>query len=72
MSLQALIFDVDSTLAEIKEIQRKAFKRLKEAQLFIADEVLAKHDKNYMPSEVVNALKKTHEEGTGSANGTGQ
>ena len=40
-------------------------------QLFVADEVLAKHDENYMPPEVAAALKKTHEEGT-SANGTEQ
>jgi cytochrome c-type biogenesis protein CcmE len=37
-------------------------------QLFVASEVLAKHDENYMPPEVADALKKTHEEGTaGSA-----
>ena len=36
--------------------------------VFIASEVLAKHDENYMPPEVADALKKTHEEGTaGSA-----
>ena len=33
-------------------------------QLFVASEVLAKHDENYMPPEVADALKKTHEEGT--------
>jgi cytochrome c-type biogenesis protein CcmE len=37
-------------------------------QLFVASEVLAKHDENYMPPEVADALKKTHDEGTaGSA-----
>ena len=40
-------------------------------QLFVADEVLAKHDENYMPPEVAAALKKTHEEGT-SASGAEQ
>lgn len=30
---------------------------------FIADEVLAKHDENYMPPEVAEALEKGHEEG---------
>ncbi|TCK18604.1 cytochrome c-type biogenesis protein CcmE [Thiogranum longum] len=29
--------------------------------VFIADEVLAKHDENYMPPEVADALKKSHE-----------
>ena len=29
--------------------------------VFIAQEVLAKHDENYMPPEVAEALKKTHE-----------
>ena len=38
--------------------------RLQDDQLFVADEVLAKHDENYMPPEVADALKKTHEDGT--------
>jgi cytochrome c-type biogenesis protein CcmE len=38
--------------------------RLNDDRLFIADEVLAKHDENYMPPEVADALKATHEEGT--------
>lgn len=29
--------------------------------VFVADEVLAKHDENYMPPEVKDSLKKTHE-----------
>jgi cytochrome c-type biogenesis protein CcmE len=37
--------------------------QLGDQQLFIADEVLAKHDENYMPPEVADALKKTHDEG---------
>ena len=32
--------------------------------IFMADEVLAKHDENYMPPEVADALKKGHEEGS--------
>jgi cytochrome c-type biogenesis protein CcmE len=28
--------------------------------VFTADEVLAKHDENYMPPEVAQSLKKTH------------
>ncbi len=31
--------------------------------VFVADEVLAKHDENYMPPEVADALKKAHKEG---------
>ena len=31
--------------------------------VFIADEVLAKHDENYMPPEVAEALEKSHEQG---------
>ncbi len=30
---------------------------------FVADEVLAKHDENYMPPEVQEALDKAHEDG---------
>mgnify|MGYP001822027085 FL=1 len=30
---------------------------------FVADEVLAKHDENYMPPEVAEALEKGHQEG---------
>jgi len=33
-------------------------------QLFVASEVLAKHDENYMPPEVADALQKTHEAAT--------
>lgn len=33
--------------------------RLNAAGLFVADEVLAKHDENYMPPEVAEALKKS-------------
>ncbi|RTZ71528.1 MAG: cytochrome c maturation protein CcmE [Gammaproteobacteria bacterium] len=31
--------------------------------VFIADEVLAKHDENYMPPEVAEALEKGHQKG---------
>ena len=31
--------------------------------VFVADEVLAKHDENYMPPEVADALSKAHAEG---------
>lgn len=42
--------------------------RLRADGVFVATEVLAKHDENYMPPEVVDALKRTgnwHEPGTG-------
>jgi cytochrome c-type biogenesis protein CcmE len=40
---------------------------------FRADEVLAKHDENYMPPEVADAIKKSGEwrGGTGDGNGYG-
>lgn len=31
--------------------------------VFVASEVLAKHDENYMPPEAAEALKKAHEQG---------
>lgn len=35
---------------------------LQEDGLFVADEVLAKHDENYMPPEIDDALKQQHQE----------
>ncbi len=32
--------------------------RMADAMSFVADEVLAKHDENYMPPEVADALEK--------------
>lgn len=37
--------------------------KLDASGVFVADEVLAKHDENYMPPEVQDALAKSHEEG---------
>jgi cytochrome c-type biogenesis protein CcmE len=37
--------------------------RLGENGVFVADEVLAKHDENYMPPEVADALEKSHQAG---------
>lgn len=37
--------------------------RLDANGVFIADEVLAKHDENYMPPEVAEALEKGHQRG---------
>ncbi|MCO6411267.1 MAG: cytochrome c maturation protein CcmE [Thiogranum sp.] len=37
--------------------------RLGPGGTFIADEVLAKHDENYMPPEVADSLQKAHEAG---------
>ncbi len=36
--------------------------------VFVADEVLAKHDENYMPPEVADALGKAHAEGVTGMN----
>ncbi len=36
-------------------------------QRFVASEVLAKHDENYMPPEVADALKATHDAGVEGA-----
>ena len=33
--------------------------------VFVADEVLAKHDENYMPPEVVDTLAKAHKDASG-------
>ena len=40
-----------------------AMGRLDGSGLFVADEVLAKHDENYMPPEVADALNTAHEAG---------
>lgn len=37
--------------------------RLDETGGFVADEVLAKHDENYMPPEVADSIKQAHYEG---------
>ena len=34
--------------------------KLKDKKYFEADEILAKHDENYMPPEVSEALKKSN------------
>lgn len=41
--------------------------KLVDSGIFIASEVLAKHDENYMPPEVADALKKAGQMKTGSA-----
>jgi cytochrome c-type biogenesis protein CcmE len=38
--------------------------RMGQGGIFMADEVLAKHDENYMPPEVAEALAKGHQEGS--------
>ena len=40
-----------------------AMGRMNSDGLFVADEVLAKHDENYMPPEVADALNAAHEAG---------
>jgi len=44
-----------------------ALGELGQDRMFVASEVLAKHDENYMPPEVADALKVIHEAGTASA-----
>jgi len=44
--------------------------RLGADRLFIAEEVLAKHDEKYMPPEVADALKTAHEAGAGGGAAT--
>ncbi len=39
--------------------------KLNQSGVFIAEEVLAKHDENYMPPEVADSLKKTQSPETG-------
>ncbi|MDH3690631.1 MAG: cytochrome c maturation protein CcmE [Gammaproteobacteria bacterium] len=45
--------------------------RLRDDGVFVADEVLAKHDENYMPPEVSDALKAAHVKGI-KTTGTGE
>ncbi len=42
--------------------------RLRNDGVFVADEVLAKHDENYMPPEVADSLKTAHSEGVKAQN----
>jgi cytochrome c-type biogenesis protein CcmE len=37
--------------------------RMRDDGVFVADEVLAKHDEKYMPPEVAASLKETHDKG---------
>ena len=42
-----------------------ALGRMGEGGVFVAEEVLAKHDENYMPPDVAEALEKAHETAAG-------
>ncbi|MCG6887856.1 MAG: cytochrome c maturation protein CcmE [Proteobacteria bacterium] len=46
--------------------------RLGTGGVFVADEVLAKHDENYMPPEVADALEKGHQAGVAKMKQAGQ
>jgi len=46
--------------------------RLNADGVFVADQVLAKHDENYMPPEVADALSKAHAEGVANAAAQGK
>lgn len=48
-----------------------AMGRLNDAGVFVADELLAKHDENYMPPEVAKALQDAHEAGVKDMQGIG-
>jgi cytochrome c-type biogenesis protein CcmE len=67
-------FDVTDTLKNVKvqytgilpDLFREgqgivAHGRLRDDGVFVADEVLAKHDENYMPPEVADSLQAAHE-----------
>ena len=41
--------------------------KLNDGGIFVASEVLAKHDENYMPPEVADALKKAKAQTASSA-----
>ena len=45
--------------------------KLRDDGVFVADEVLAKHDENYMPPEVADALKASHEAGVANSTQSG-
>ncbi len=44
-----------------------ALGRMGEGGVFVAEEVLAKHDENYMPPDVAEALEEAHKKATGQA-----
>jgi cytochrome c-type biogenesis protein CcmE len=43
-----------------------------QGDIFIANEILAKHDENYMPPEVADALNKAHNDATNPASEEGE
>jgi len=47
-----------------------ALGQLREDGVFVASEVLAKHDENYMPPEVASSLKTAHEVGIQAQGGS--
>ncbi len=49
-----------------------ALGKLRGDGVFVASEVLAKHDENYMPPEVASSLKTAHEDGVRNAQGRAQ
>jgi cytochrome c-type biogenesis protein CcmE len=74
-------FDVTDTLKNVKiqytgilpDLFREgqgivAHGRLRDDGVFVADEVLAKHDENYMPPEVADSLQAAHDAGVAGKN----
>lgn len=47
-----------------------AMGKLNDEGVFIAEEVLAKHDENYMPPELADVVAKAHEEGKAVVDGS--
>jgi cytochrome c-type biogenesis protein CcmE len=76
LTVQFDVTDMDETVAVrytgiLPDLFREgqgivALGRLGPNGVFVAEEVLAKHDENYMPPEVAEALGNAHEEATGT------
>ncbi len=56
-----LLFALFVVLYAMAMVNEKPFETITESvgRVFQADEVLAKHDENYMPPEVMDAMKKS-------------
>ena len=49
---------VPNLFSEVKGVVAEG--KLKDKKYFVADKILAKHDENYMPPEVIRALEKSN------------
>ncbi|MDD3448458.1 MAG: cytochrome c maturation protein CcmE [Gammaproteobacteria bacterium] len=76
LTVQFDVTDMDETVAVqytgiLPDLFREgqgivALGRMSPTGVFVAEEVLAKHDENYMPPEVAEALGNAHEKATGT------